>query len=144
MADFQASIKADPVIAVPYYDIGVLYEEGHDNTDAATYFQKALIVQPTDISAAWDLALLDTSTSPTQAVTLYQQILTTDKNDPQVLFNLGLLLEKEGQATQGSADLQKAVRLDPALVKQLPSTPSSTPDGSATPSSSTSTTSTTQ
>jgi tetratricopeptide (TPR) repeat protein len=139
ISDYQAASTANPLSAIAYYDLGVAYGESANVDQARASFQKALLIEPDYKSAIYDLAVLDTPMEPTTAVALYQQLITLDADSPNALFNLGLMLEHSGQTVEGSADVSKAVALDPTLRTRL-STSIITPTTSTTkPTSSTTT-----
>ncbi len=118
---FQAAMAKDPSDVSAPYDLGVLFQQRlHNGALAASYYTKALAVDPTFKSALFNLALVETPKNPARAISLYNQLLALNANSPQVLWNLGLLLISQNQSSQGHADLAKAVALDPTLAKQAP------------------------
>ena len=118
---FQAAMAKDPTDVDAPYDLGVLFQQRlHDGALAASYYTRALAVDPTFKSALFNLALVETPKNPARAISLYNQLLALNANSPQVLWNLGLLLISQNQSSQGHADLAKAVALDPTLAKQAP------------------------
>jgi Flp pilus assembly protein TadD len=122
LKDFNAAAAKNPTSAVPYYDLGVVYQEQLKNlTQAAVEYNKALLADPNYKSAMFNLATIETTTSPLDAITLYQKLLKLNPNDANSLFNLGLLLYSNGQMAQGQVDLTKAISLDPGLKSRLPS-----------------------
>ncbi len=127
IADYRAALKANPLSNIAYYDLGVIYQQKGDATDARTSYQKAILINPTYKSALFNLAILDTPTEPATAVSLYTQLLGLNANDSNVLFNLGLLLRQTGQTVQGNADLAKAIKINPALASRVPATTTTTP-----------------
>jgi Flp pilus assembly protein TadD len=121
LKDFNEAAAKNPTSAVPYYDLGVVYQEQLKNpTQAAVEYNKALLADPNYKSAMFNLATIETTTSPLDAITLYQKLLKLNPNDANTLFNLGLLLYSNGQMAQGQADLTKAISLDPGLKSRLP------------------------
>lgn len=119
--DFAAAASKEPTSPLPYYNIGVIYQEYLKKpSEAATYYEKALHADAKYKSALFNLAVLNTSTNPQTAINFYNRLLAINPNDPNVLFNLGLLLIGGGHTTQGEADVQKAVALNPALRKRVP------------------------
>jgi tetratricopeptide (TPR) repeat protein len=105
-----------------YFDLGVIDQGAGNATAAATEYRKALLVDPTYTSALYNLAIVDTPSSPQSAILLYQQILAITPKDPNTLYNLGLLLYDSGQVAQGQAMLQQAIYLAPSLQAKLPPT----------------------
>lgn len=119
--DFHSAVSKDPTNAISYYDLGVLYQQRLNQPgQASDEYNKALLANPNYKPALFNLAILDTSTSPQSAISLYNQLLKIDANDANVNFNLGLLLYDEGQTAQGILHLQKAIVLDPSLRTRVP------------------------
>ncbi len=118
--DYQAAIKANPLDMYAYYDLGVVYQQRNDVANAAAAYQKALLINPNYKSALFNLAVLNTPSSPGTALALYEQLNATDPNDPNVLLNLGLLLRQMGNSAQADSDLAQAVQLNPALASRIP------------------------
>jgi len=118
--DFQAAIAANPADAIPYYDLGVIYQGNKDSNDAVAYYHKALLANPNYQPALFNLAIAYTPTDPTQAISLYNQLLAINPNDADVNFNLGLLLIAQNQATAGHAALKKAIAINPSLASRVP------------------------
>lgn len=107
--------------AIPYYDLGVLYQrELNDPAKAATAYKHALTIQPKNRNAMFNLAVLDTTSEPQAAENLYNQLRLEYPKDAQAYFNLGVLLIQQNQPTPGHLLLKKAIALDPALAKQVP------------------------
>jgi tetratricopeptide (TPR) repeat protein len=114
-------LAADPTDAVPYYDLGVIYQLYlKQPSQAAAEYNKALLANSSYRPAIYNLAIIETTSNPQGAIALYQQLLTFNPNDSNVLFNLGLLLHAQGQPTQGQADVAKAVLINPALKSRVP------------------------
>jgi len=105
-----------------YFDLGVMDQSAGNTTAAASEYRKALLVDPAYKSALYNLAILDTPTSPQSAILLYQQILAISPKDPNTLYNLGLLLYDSGQVAQGQTMLREAITLAPSLAAKLPAT----------------------
>lgn len=128
IADFNAAVAANPTDPVPYYDLGVMYQQIKNNpAQAVVEYNKAILANPNYRPALFNLAILDTTNNPQAAISLYQQLLRIHANDANVLFNLGLLLHAQGQAAQGQADVQKAVFINPALKSRIPANSGITP-----------------
>jgi tetratricopeptide (TPR) repeat protein len=121
--DYLAVIHIDPANKIAYYDLGVIYQRQNDATNAAVYYQKALLADPKYKPALFNLAVLDASTAPQTAIALYRQLLVLNANDANVHFNLGLLLRTTNQAVEGNAEIATALKLDPGLASRLPAEP---------------------
>jgi tetratricopeptide (TPR) repeat protein len=119
--DFNAAATKNPTSPIAYYDLGVIYQQTlNQPAKAAAEFNKALLADPAYKPAMYDLAILDTPSNPIEAINLYNQILKLNPNDANVNFNDGLLLIAANQPTQGHADLQKAIAINPALASRVP------------------------
>jgi superkiller protein 3 len=119
--DFLAAAAQDHSDAVPYYDLGVLYErELHDPAQAVTAYKMALSIRPKYAAAMFNLAVVDTSSQPQASENLYNELILLNPKDAQAAFNLGLLLINQLQPVPGHTLLKKAIALDPALAKQVP------------------------
>jgi tetratricopeptide (TPR) repeat protein len=126
--DFKAAAAANPANPIPYYDLGVMYQQvEHNPAQATSEYNKALLADGNYKPALFNLAILDTPSNPAAAINLYNQLLKINPNDANVLFNLGLLLYSQGQTIQGQADVTKADFLDPALKSRVPANSGITP-----------------
>jgi tetratricopeptide (TPR) repeat protein len=118
--DFRSAAAKNRSDAVPYYELGVLYQRLHNSTQAAMAYKQALSIDPKYKKAMFNLAVVDTPTQPQAAMNLYNELLLRNPKDAQVNFNLGLLLIAQLQPSPGHELLKHAVTLEPALTKQLP------------------------
>jgi Tfp pilus assembly protein PilF len=118
--DYQAAVAKDPTNKYAFYDLGVIYQQENDATNASMQYHKALVIDPNYKPALFNLAVLETPTNPQGAIALYQLLLQLNPSDANVNFNLGLILIANTQSTQGHADLQKAIQINPALRSRLP------------------------
>ena len=99
----------------------MIYQQYVKNlTESANEYNKAILASPSYKPALYNLAIVETASNPQGAISLYQQLLKLNPNDPNVLFNLGLLLHQQGQAAQGQTDVEKAVLINPALKSRVP------------------------
>ena len=119
--DFKAAAAKNPVSPVADDDLGVIYQQYvKQPTQAASYYNKAILADASYKPALYNLAILDTTSSPQDAINLYNQLLKINPNDSNVLYHLGLILFNQGQKTEGQADVQKAVLINPALKSRVP------------------------
>ncbi|MGO9875198.1 MAG: hypothetical protein ACLPVY_15500 [Acidimicrobiia bacterium] len=56
---FQQDVTRDPHDKYGWYDLGVIAEDGQDSNAAATYYEKAIALDPTFESALYNLRCLD-------------------------------------------------------------------------------------
>lgn len=121
VSDFNQAAAKNPSSAIPYYDLGVVYQEKlSEPAQAQSEYSKATLADSTYRPALFNLAILETASNPGNAINLYNQLLKLNPNDANVLFNLGLLLIAQNQAATGHADLKKAISLDPSLASRVP------------------------
>jgi tetratricopeptide (TPR) repeat protein len=118
--DFRSAASADRTDALPYYDLGVVYQRLHNPTQAATAYKHALSLRPTYGAAMFNLAIVDTVEQPQAAINLYNELMLQNPRDANAAFNLGLLLIADKQPVPGHVLLKKAVSLVPGLAKRLP------------------------
>jgi tetratricopeptide (TPR) repeat protein len=119
--DFQTAVADDPTDTYAYYDLGVIDQTKlNEPNQAAAEYNKALLANPNYRPALYNLAILETPTNPQGAIKLYNEIIGLNANDADALFNVGLLLEANGEPTQGQADLTKAIMLVPSLASRVP------------------------
>jgi tetratricopeptide (TPR) repeat protein len=121
ISDFTAAVAKNPTSAIAYYDLGVIYQLYlKQPSQAASYYNKAILANPKYHPALYNLAIVETPSNPQAAISLYNQLIQSNPNDSNSLYNLGLLLIHEGQQTQGQADVTKAIFINPALKNRLP------------------------
>lgn len=129
LRDFNAilaisSNKNDDLLAE--YDIGVVQQRLGKTSAAFSAYKDALAINPDYRSALYNVAVLETTPSPTTAAAYYKRLLKVDPHDANVDFNYGLLLDSMGQKTAGNAEIQAALKIDPSLASRLPSTTTTT------------------
>jgi tetratricopeptide (TPR) repeat protein len=71
MSYYQKAIETDPGYAVPYNDLGIIYEATGDMARAEDYYQKALTIDPNYVSAYSNLALLYEAKGDTEKAIVY-------------------------------------------------------------------------
>lgn len=119
-ADFESVLAIDPADTDATFDLGVLDQRQHRGAAAAAAYDRALLLDPRFTPALFNLAVLDTPASPGEAMNLYRRILRIKPGDVDTEFNLGLLLVRSGQRTEGEQLLNSAARSDPGLASRLP------------------------
>lgn len=123
--DYQAVVKADPtnkdeLEQIAWFDLGVIDQKEGNASAAQSEYQQALVLDPKYTNALYNLAVLETTANPQNAINLYQQVLALAPKDPNSMWNLGLLLYRTGQVTQGRTYLNQAIALAPSLASKLP------------------------
>lgn len=121
MADVQASAliqksQAEPKNTVLLVQIATIYLGAHQFKEAASYFSKALEIDPKNVSARTELAsCLYYSGDADGALGQLNEALKHNPRDPNALFNLGMIKYR------GKNDPVGAVRAWQTLLKTNPS-----------------------
>jgi Tfp pilus assembly protein PilF len=117
---FQQAIRRDPDSPVGYYDLGVVYQEQGQSSQALHQYKLAIHANPRYISALYNGAVIIAGQNPQQAMSLYRRIVAIQPDSPTALLNLGLLEAKTNDDTRAVGDLREAVKLDPGLSSKVP------------------------
>ena len=120
-SDYKAAAAKDPNNLYAHYDLGYIYQERGDTTDAAAQYRQVLLINPKFGDALYNLGVLEAPTDPASAIEYYEQDLQVDPTNASANFNLGVLLIKQGQTSQGDSYLTTGLRLNPALSADVPS-----------------------
>jgi tetratricopeptide (TPR) repeat protein len=107
--------------AVAFYNLGVLDQRAKKIAAATTDYNRSIALAPQYEPALFNLAIIDSTTSPTTAESLYKRILTLQPTNSSAMYNLGLLYYVHNQKSEARTLLRKAISLTPSLVKKLPS-----------------------
>jgi tetratricopeptide (TPR) repeat protein len=113
----QHALRVDPHNADASFDIGNIYQLLNRDSDAEDQYQLTLEIDPKFERALFNLGVLraDAGDAP-GAIAFYQRAIAADGNDAGAHFNLGLLLRQSGHSTEGNAQIQTAVSLNPSLA----------------------------
>jgi Tfp pilus assembly protein PilF len=118
--DFLDVVKADPGNKLAWFDLGVMAHQAGEDTSAIRDYQSAISADPTYFPAIYNLAILETAKDPTGAEQLYQNALVVNPGSADAHLNIGFLLISLGKATDGDAQIAKAITLDPSLASRVP------------------------
>jgi tetratricopeptide (TPR) repeat protein len=130
--EYKYALKADPRNAAILVNIGSAYQQKSDFDDAITNYQQALSIDPTNSAAQQGLKasqdgrqtqmLTQTASSASEAFKLgrydeaiakYQQVLQSNKNDPETHFNLAASYQAKKDLDDAIAEYRQAIALDP-------------------------------
>jgi tetratricopeptide (TPR) repeat protein len=116
---YEKALAIQPKSAVALYNLGDV--EQLENLDAAakSHYLAALAVDPNFISALYNLATLESSSSPLEAEALYDQVIKLSPSDASAHFNLGYVLISLGHKAAGDAEINKGIKLNPALASRV-------------------------
>jgi cytochrome c-type biogenesis protein CcmH/NrfG len=125
MADMQASTliekaKSDPKNAGLLVQIASIYQATHQFKEASGYFEKALEIDPKNVSARTDLAsCLYYSGDADGALRELNQSLKYKPNDANSLFNLGMIKYRGKKDPVGAiAAWQQLLKTNPRLDRK--------------------------
>jgi cytochrome c-type biogenesis protein CcmH/NrfG len=125
MADVQASAlveksKAEPNNAGLLVQIAAIYQRAHQFTEAASYFNKALEMDPKNVSARTELAsCLFYSGDADGALSQLNEALKYNPKDTNALFNLGMIQYRGKNDPVGAvAAWQELLKTNPNLDRK--------------------------
>ena len=133
-ADYRAVIALDPKNKYAYYDLGDVLQIQNQLAAAEQNYRACLQIDPNFVPALYNLAILRTTPSPTEAEELYRHVISLQPNDAAAHLNLGFLLRSEGKTAEGDAELRTAVSLDSSLASRIPPGTLASPAPEASPS----------
>jgi Tfp pilus assembly protein PilF len=114
--NFNEVLCSDPTNKYAHYNLGLIFQNRGKNSDAEAEYNKALDVDAKFGPALYNLAIVRTAAGDNDgAISLYRRAIAVNAKDANAHFNLGLLLRKQGQTTEGNAEVQTAVNLDSSL-----------------------------
>ena len=128
--DYQLVLQKDPHNKFAYYNLGLIDQLAGRNDAAELKYRTALQTDPDFAPALYNLAILRTGPAPEEAVALYRHVIALRPGDPSAHLNLGYLLISLKQVTEGKAELDRAVALNPALAQNVKATLSASPSPS--------------
>jgi cytochrome c-type biogenesis protein CcmH/NrfG len=122
IADRQAApllekLKSDPKNGLLLSQVGAIYHSDHQFNVAATYYEKAVLVDPKNVAMRSKLATSLYRTGDVDgAITQLNEALTYDPKDANSLFNLGMIKLNGKQDGQGAlAAWQRLLNSNPQL-----------------------------
>jgi tetratricopeptide (TPR) repeat protein len=118
---FLQTLKIDPLNYAAYYDLGVIYGNSNRANDAILAYEKVLIINSKFQPALFNLAILESTSDPNTAISLFKRIQQLGAQQPAfVAFNLGLVYREIGKVADGNAQLRYAISLDSSLASKVP------------------------
>jgi tetratricopeptide (TPR) repeat protein len=114
-ADYLSVVKAEPGNSLAWYDLGVIAQQRHQDTNAVGDYDRAISPNARYVPALYNLAILETASDPKLAAQLYERSIAVEPKDADAYLNLGFVERTLGHAAAGDADIAKAVALDPSL-----------------------------
>jgi TolB-like protein/predicted Ser/Thr protein kinase/lipoprotein NlpI len=112
----EKALGIDPDYAPAHALLGIIAMDENDDAGAANHFERALALDPTDLSVLgnaaiflWDIGRLD------EALALQQAIVRRDPVNPSALSNLGLYQRSSGRYDEAIASVRTALSLSPGM-----------------------------
>jgi tetratricopeptide (TPR) repeat protein len=125
-------IQLDPQNKYAYYNLGLISQTRGDAVAAESSYRTTITIDPDFVPALFNLAILRSDAGSNQeAIDLYRHVIELNPTYAAAHLNLGFLLIDEGDETQGQAELDEAVRLDPSLEDRIAPTSSNEPSGAS-------------
>jgi tetratricopeptide (TPR) repeat protein len=116
---YEKALVNEPTNSVALYNLGDVEQlQGLDSLAKAHYLS-ALAINPNFVSALYNLATLDATTSPASAEALYLQVITLSPTDGAAHFNLGYVLLSLGKRAAGLSEINRGIALDPSLKSRV-------------------------
>jgi tetratricopeptide (TPR) repeat protein len=114
---FQKVLAISPTNVYANYDLGWIAQNKGNSNEAIGYYKKCLAANAAYTPAMYNEAILLESSSPQQAIAMYQKIISTDPHASTAYLRMALVQDEQGDMTDAKANDAKAVSLDPALSK---------------------------
>jgi tetratricopeptide (TPR) repeat protein len=110
---YKKCVDLDPTHAAAYINLGTLYYNRHDYSQAERFYRKAIEVDPRYALAYFDLGnVLDETGRLPEAVKAYQSAISLAPTYADAHYNLALAFEKGGQPRKALHHWQAYSRLD--------------------------------
>jgi len=117
---YRQALGHDPHSAFAYYDLGTIEQQRGQVTTAIDAYEAALDSDPTLVPALYNLAVLETVSTPADAIKRYQDVIRLDPGNALAHLNLGFLYVTLGEASAAQSEFTAAVRLDPTVRPRIP------------------------
>ena len=116
-APLLEKLKKDPNNTSLLMQVGSIYHSAHQFKEAATWYSKAVEVDPKNVPARTKLAIsLYRSGNVDEALKQLNQALAVEPHDPNALFNLGMIRLQGKRDNKGAlAAWQKLLKTNPNL-----------------------------
>ena len=136
-AHYLACLKHNPQNQFCIYNVGVLAMQAGNTLEAENDYRLALLIDPDFASAAFNLAYIQSragnDVATREAIELYRHFVQLRPTEAGGHLNLGLLLIKTGDVTNGNAEITLAKTLDPSITVPPQPSPAASPAPARTP-----------
>lgn len=114
----RALAQQDPKSAQPRVDLGNMYFDAEEYTDAIRWYEEALAIDPVDPNVSTDLGVAYYYTNqPARAVAQFEHSLEVDPGHTKTMLNMGIV------KAFGQQDLAGAVAAWEQVVQLAPDSP---------------------
>jgi len=111
----EANLNTSPLLYAAWFNVGVLFGHGGDNTNAAIAYRNALALRPDLHSASINLGLLlESSGHSEQALAIWRRATQPDEVRVALEIQQARLLEKLGSLEEAEKILYRVLLTDPA------------------------------
>lgn len=114
MESFRANLGYDEI----YFNTGAVYAMIDKPEDAATFYRRALYINPLSLDAYSSLGnyyLRDIEHNREKAIKVFQRVISLDPNHKEGWNNLGFLYIKSGEPAKARECFIKALEIDPSF-----------------------------
>jgi tetratricopeptide (TPR) repeat protein len=103
-----------------YYNLGVINTSEGNTAVAIGDYTNAIQLDAKYLPALFNLAVVETTSDPTLALANYDKILAIKPNDPNTLFNAGLVNNQLGNVALAKKEVKLAIKFNPSLATRVP------------------------
>lgn len=121
-ADYTKILKTEPKNIYALYDLGDVEQFQHRDAAAVFRYNEVLAINPRFENALYNMAILESQSSPTAAKALFLQVIAESPADAVARLNLGKVLLALGETKQAEAQIRQAVKLEPSLKNETSAT----------------------
>ncbi len=114
---FNDVLLVSPKNVLALYNLGVIDQMENKTSAALAYYDRALTSDSTYTPAMFNKAIILEATDLDAALALYMQIVAINPKASTAYLRMAFVYAKQGQATQADAARSKAIALDPSLAK---------------------------
>lgn len=110
----KASVEKNPSNIAHIASLARLFMDGHQNSEAIKYFEKALSLQPKNDSLLFDLSVCYFNEKQyDKAMEITERVLRFKKDHPKGLYNKAMILATEGKTVEAEKILNHLVTVAP-------------------------------
>jgi tetratricopeptide (TPR) repeat protein len=111
------AIAAAPGQPMYHNNLGKAYQMAGDAAQARASYERALTIDPSLVSAHFNLGTLCEAGAPAEAQRHYERAIELAPNNPLAHNNLGVVLRAQGKLQEGIAAFRRALDCDPQCAE---------------------------